>query len=271
MALRDADDFALESFGPEAVANTVPRPENTGAAGAPTIAGTARAGETLTASTDGIADADGLSGATFALQWVSSADGTETDIAGATGASYLLADADVGAAIKVRASFTEDAGNDEELTSAPTAGVEARPLTAESQGMPAEHDGRRPFSFELVFSENFPGRFPYQDAQGQRVHGDQRQRALGGARRERREPALDDQRAPLLERRRDDRAAGGVGVHRVGPCAVEQLIRASGWPGGHFGCGRAGGGGRRRGAGLRGHAEPCGDERVHGGLRHVGR
>ena len=27
--------------------------------------------------------------------------------------------------------------------------------------MPAEHDGRRLFRFELVFSENFPGRFPY--------------------------------------------------------------------------------------------------------------
>ena len=27
--------------------------------------------------------------------------------------------------------------------------------------MPAEHDGRRLFSFELVFSDNFPGRFPY--------------------------------------------------------------------------------------------------------------
>ena len=161
VALRDADDLAIESFGPVAVANTVPRPENTGATGAPTIAGTARAGETLTASTDGIADTDGLSGATFAFQWVSSADGADTDIAGATGASYVLADADVGAAIKVRASFTDDAGNDEELTSSPTAGVEARPLTAEFQGMPAEHDGRRPFSFELVFSENFPGRFPY--------------------------------------------------------------------------------------------------------------
>ena len=133
---------------------------NSPATGAPTISGTVQAGETLTATTAGIADADGLTGATFAFQWVSN-DGSDTDIAGATGSSYVLADADVGATIKVRASFTDDAGNSEELTSAATAAVAPRPLTAEFDGMPAEHDGRRLFRFELVFSENFPGRFPY--------------------------------------------------------------------------------------------------------------
>ena len=35
------------------------------------------------------------------------------------------------------------------------------PLTAEFEGMPVEHDGRRLFTFVLAFSENFPGRFPY--------------------------------------------------------------------------------------------------------------
>ena len=35
------------------------------------------------------------------------------------------------------------------------------PLTASFSGMPAEHDGRKLFSFELVFSENFPGKFDY--------------------------------------------------------------------------------------------------------------
>lgn len=65
------------------------------ATGAPSITVEARAGETLTGSTDGIADADGLSGTTFA-QWVSSADGADADIGGATGASYVLDDADMG-------------------------------------------------------------------------------------------------------------------------------------------------------------------------------
>ena len=149
-----------EELTSPATATVEPRP-NSPATGAPAITGVARAGETLTATTGGISDADGLSGATFAFQWVSSADGTDSDIAGATGSSYSLGDGDVGATIKVRASFTDDAGHSEELTSAATATVERRPLTAEFQGMPAEHDGRRLFSFELVFSENFPGKFPY--------------------------------------------------------------------------------------------------------------
>ena len=135
--------------------------QNSPATGAPAISGTAQAGETLTASTEGIADADGLSGATFGFQWVSSADGSDTDISGATGRSYTLADSDVGATIKVRASFTDDAGNGEARTSAATARVEPRPLTAAFEGMPAEHDGVRLFNFDLVFSENFPGKFPY--------------------------------------------------------------------------------------------------------------
>ena len=161
--LHDVDDLAVASFGPQAVANTVTRPANAAATGAPTISGTARVGETLTASTAGIADADGLEGAEYAYQWVSNGDGTDADIAGATGASYALADADAGKRIKVRVSFTDDAGNGETLTSAATGTVAARvpPLTASFLRMPAEHDGHRLFSFELAFSENFPGKLDY--------------------------------------------------------------------------------------------------------------
>ena len=129
---------------------------NSPATGAPTIAGTVRVGETLEASPADIEDADGLSGAAFSHQWLSN----DAEIAGATDASYTLADSDEGKAVKVRVTFTDDAGNSEELTSAATERVEPRPLTAEFEGMPAEHDGRRLFSFELVFSDNFPGRFP---------------------------------------------------------------------------------------------------------------
>ncbi|MCY4119879.1 MAG: SwmB domain-containing protein [Acidobacteria bacterium] len=35
------------------------------------------------------------------------------------------------------------------------------PLTAAFVGVPAEHDGKTAFTFELRFSENFPGRLPY--------------------------------------------------------------------------------------------------------------
>ena len=96
---------------------------NSPATGQPTIAGTVQVGETLTADASGIADADGLTNASYSYQWL--ADGT--DIAGATAGTYTLTDADEGAIITVRVSFTDDAGNEEELTSGATIAVEARP------------------------------------------------------------------------------------------------------------------------------------------------
>ena len=99
-------------------------PANTPATGAPTISGAAQVGETLTASTSGIADADGLSGATFSYQWLSSRD---TEIQGATGAAYILVPGDAGKTIKVKVSFTDDEGNAETLTSAATGAVALRP------------------------------------------------------------------------------------------------------------------------------------------------
>ena len=159
--LHDTDELAVESFGPEAVANTLVQAANAPATGAPSIAGSAQVGETLTASTAEIADADGLTDATFAFQWVSNDGTADSDIAGATGSSYTLTEADEGRRVKVRVAFTDDAGNAETLVSAATAAVAARPLTASFVDMPAEHDGTRRFGFELRFSENFPGRFRY--------------------------------------------------------------------------------------------------------------
>ena len=95
---------------------------NTPATGVPAISGTAQVGETLTADTSGIADQDGLSSAVYRYQWLAD----DADIAGATAGTYTLVDADEGATIKVRVSFTDDAGNEESLTSAATATVEAR-------------------------------------------------------------------------------------------------------------------------------------------------
>ena len=98
-------------------------PANAPATGAPTISGTTQVGETLTAGITGIADADGLSGETFTYQWVSSDGTTGTDIENATGSTYKLVAADQGKSIKVRVTFTDDGGNEETLTSAPTAPV----------------------------------------------------------------------------------------------------------------------------------------------------
>ena len=104
------------------ITRAAPDSENAPATGAPTISGTVQVGETLTASTSGIADADGLSGATFSYQWLSSRD---TEIQGATGSKYTLQPADAGKTIKVRVTFTDDANNEETLTSAATAPVAA--------------------------------------------------------------------------------------------------------------------------------------------------
>ena len=99
-------------------------PTNTPATGAPTIGGTAQVGETLTADTSVIDDEDGLDNATFTYQWLAD----DADISGATGSTYTLVDGDEGQAIKVRVSFTDDAGNEEELTSGATAAVMAAPV-----------------------------------------------------------------------------------------------------------------------------------------------
>ena len=115
-----------------AVAGTTPT--NTAAMGAPTITGTAQVGETLTAVTTGITDADGLTGPTYTYQWIRVDGGTEADISGANSSTYTLDAADLGKTIKVKVSFTDDASNTETLTSAATATVTAG-TTATCAGM----------------------------------------------------------------------------------------------------------------------------------------
>ena len=117
---------------------------NNAAMGAPTITGTAQVGETLTAVTTGITDADGLTSVTYTYQWIR-ANGTEADIASANSSTYILIAADLGKTIKVKVSFTDDASNDETLTSAATATVVAAPTapmvsTVVVTSMPASDD-----------------------------------------------------------------------------------------------------------------------------------
>ena len=111
----------LTSGATEAVA-AEPTP-NSPATGAPTISGTAQVGETLTADTSGIEDADGLSNVQYEYQWLAD----DSDISGATNATYILVDADEGKAIKVEVTFTDDAGYDESLTSEAAVAVAATP------------------------------------------------------------------------------------------------------------------------------------------------
>ena len=88
------------------------------ATGSPTIRGTAQVGQTLTADTAGIADADGLSNVRYRYQWLVSDGSVDSAIEGATDSTYTVRAAEVGKTIKVRVTFTDDTGNDEALTSA---------------------------------------------------------------------------------------------------------------------------------------------------------
>ena len=96
---------------------------NSPATGLPAVSGTAQVGETLTADTSGITDADGLEDATFSYQWIASGGNMDADIQDATDSTYILTDNDAGKAVKVRVSFTDYAGSQETLTSAATGPV----------------------------------------------------------------------------------------------------------------------------------------------------
>ena len=86
---------------------------NAPASGAPTIDGTAQVGQTLTASTAGIADLDGLPG-TFSYQWISvDANGTSNPTNIGTNATYTLSASEEGKKVKVEVSFVDNSGTSE--------------------------------------------------------------------------------------------------------------------------------------------------------------
>ena len=104
---------------------------NTPATGMPTVSGKARVGETLTVDTSGISDENGLDDATFTHQWI-----TDDSVVVGTGTrAYTPTGGDQGKAVKVRVSFSDDAGNWETRTSAQTAAVEAR-ANSPATGLP---------------------------------------------------------------------------------------------------------------------------------------
>ena len=87
------------------------------AEGAVTISGTARKGLMLTADISDISDPDGLTNPSYTYQWVQVDGTTETDITGATGASYTPVADDVGKQVKIRVGFTDDRAHPEAVTS----------------------------------------------------------------------------------------------------------------------------------------------------------
>ena len=154
------DDAGHEEALTSAATAAVEARPNSTATGEPTISGTVQVRETLTANTSGIADTDGLANVSYSFQWIRNDGSTDTDIQDATGSSYTLVNADEGKTIKVKVSFTDDAGHEETLTSAATASVKP-PLTAAVHDAPASHDGENVFTFELRFSEDPKPDFSY--------------------------------------------------------------------------------------------------------------
>ena len=129
------DDAENEESLTSVATEAVTAAPNTAPTGLPTITGTPQVGETLTADTSAIADEDGLDDVSYSYQWIRSDNGADNDIAGATGSTYTLVLADQGETIKVKVSFTDDAENEETLTSEATAAVAAKPNTAPT-GLP---------------------------------------------------------------------------------------------------------------------------------------
>ena len=135
-----------EPVGPRAPSNSDPT-------GLPAISGTPQVDQTLTANTSSIDDGDGLDDVSYEYQWI--ADGTDID--GATGSNYVLTSSEQGQTIQVRVAFTDDAENQETLTSEATVAVAAAapaPLTAGFQDLPDSHDGSTAFTFRVLFSED---------------------------------------------------------------------------------------------------------------------
>ena len=99
---------------------------NSPATGAPGIEGTARAGETLRATIDGIADPDGISGADFGYRWIRMDGADEEEIPGARSRAYIVTPADVGRRLRVEVSFSDDLGFAETVSSEAVAIREAR-------------------------------------------------------------------------------------------------------------------------------------------------
>lgn len=107
-------------------------PANSDPTGDVVIDGTAQVGETLTANTNGIQDADGLG--PFSYVWLRDA----VTIPNATGNTYTLTDADETSEIQVRVTYTDGEGNVETLTSAATASIQAEDNSSGDTGTEPE-------------------------------------------------------------------------------------------------------------------------------------
>ena len=154
MSVSFTDDDGYPESLSSAATGTVDPPPNASPVGLPAITGTTRVGETLSADTSGISDANGLTNVSYSHQWIRNDGSSNAAISGATGQSYTLTSGDQGKTVKVKVTFTDDDGYPETLTSAATGAVEqqaggsgtprqagATPQTIESATVKADSPG----------------------------------------------------------------------------------------------------------------------------------
>ena len=124
-SVSDGTDFST----PPATATITVNAVNADPSGTVTITGTPQVGQTLTADTSGIADADGPAALSFTYQWLANDGTTNEAINGATSPTYLLTGNESGETITVSVRYT-DAGNTAEgpLTSAPFGPVDTNEM-----------------------------------------------------------------------------------------------------------------------------------------------
>ncbi len=128
--------------------------------GLPSITGTPTEDQTLTVDVSAISDGDGLG--PFNYQWLRNG----AAISGAASASHILGDADVGAQISVRVSYTDGDGNLETLISDPTAAI-ANINDAPTGSVLIDNPHPAPgdtlaISHTLADDDGFPGAVNYQ-------------------------------------------------------------------------------------------------------------
>ena len=116
---------------------------NTPATGAPTVTGTPRVGEQLTAATTDIEDDNGLTTPNYTYQWVRVGETDETDISGAINSTYTLKPEDADKEIKVKVTFTDDLSYAEgPLYSLPSDAVAAADVLVKNTGQNSDGTAR---------------------------------------------------------------------------------------------------------------------------------
>ena len=116
------DDAGNDEMLTSAATRRVSGTRNSATTGAPVITGTARVGQTLSVDTSGIADADGLTNASYGgIWWAGNHFRAQVDPG--EDLSYRVSRGDLGLPLRVTVDFTDDAGKRATLDSAPTAAV----------------------------------------------------------------------------------------------------------------------------------------------------